>query len=65
VALGRPLGARPPGWATPDTVHVGYALEWLIRNRPELTLELLKQLSDHIVSMDSDGGRCGGGPGDL
>jgi S1-C subfamily serine protease/rhodanese-related sulfurtransferase len=27
-------------------------LEWLIRNRPELTLELLKQLSDQIVSMD-------------
>jgi rhodanese-related sulfurtransferase len=28
-------------------------LEWLIRNRPELTLELLKWLSDHIVSRDS------------
>jgi S1-C subfamily serine protease/rhodanese-related sulfurtransferase len=27
-------------------------LEWLIRNRPELTLELLKHLSDQIVSMD-------------
>jgi len=27
-------------------------LEWLIRNRPELTLELLKQLSDQVVSMD-------------
>jgi len=27
-------------------------LEWLIRNRPELTLELLKYLSDQIVSMD-------------
>jgi S1-C subfamily serine protease/rhodanese-related sulfurtransferase len=40
-------------------------LEWLIRNRPELTLELLKHLSDQIVSMDSDGGRSGGGPGDL
>jgi S1-C subfamily serine protease/rhodanese-related sulfurtransferase len=38
-------------------------LEWLIRNRPELTLELLKHLSDQIVSMDSDGGRAGGGPG--
>ena len=32
-------------------------LEWLIRNRPELTLELLKHLSDQIVSMNSDGGR--------
>ena len=29
-------------------------LEWLIRNRPELTLELLKHLSDQIVSMDPD-----------
>ena len=38
-------------------------LEWLIRNRPELTLELLKHLSDQIVSMDSDGGRADGGPG--
>jgi S1-C subfamily serine protease/rhodanese-related sulfurtransferase len=28
-------------------------LEWLIRNRPELTLELLKWLSDQIVSRDS------------
>jgi rhodanese-related sulfurtransferase len=27
-------------------------LEWLIRNRPELTLELLKWLSDQIVSRD-------------
>ena len=27
-------------------------LEWLIRNRPELTLELLKRLSDQIVSRD-------------
>jgi S1-C subfamily serine protease/rhodanese-related sulfurtransferase len=32
-------------------------LEWLIRNRPELTLELLKHLSDQIVSMNSEGGR--------
>jgi S1-C subfamily serine protease/rhodanese-related sulfurtransferase len=39
-------------------------LEWLIRNRPELTLELLKHLSDQIVSMDSDRGRAAGGPGD-
>ena len=30
-------------------------LEWLIRNRPELTLELLKHLSDQIVSMDGSG----------
>jgi S1-C subfamily serine protease/rhodanese-related sulfurtransferase len=29
-------------------------LEWLIRNRPELTLELLKWLSDQIVSRDPD-----------
>ena len=28
-------------------------LEWLIRNRPELTLELLKWLSDQIASRDS------------
>lgn len=27
-------------------------LEWLIRNRPELTLELLKHLSDQVASMD-------------
>ena len=27
-------------------------LEWLIRNRPELTLELLKQFSDQIVSRE-------------
>lgn len=27
-------------------------LEWLIRNRPHLTLELLKQLSDQVVSGD-------------
>src|SRR5262249_55730380 len=40
-------------------------LEWLIRNRPELTLELLKQLSDQIVSMNPEGGRSGGGPGDA
>ena len=39
-------------------------LEWLIRNRPELTLELLKHLSDQIVSMDSGEGRAGGRPGD-
>jgi rhodanese-related sulfurtransferase len=38
-------------------------LEWLIRNRPELTLELLKDLSDQIVSMDPGGGRAGDGPG--
>jgi CRP/FNR family transcriptional regulator, cyclic AMP receptor protein len=30
----------------------GDRLEWLIRNRPHLTLELLKQLSDQIVSGD-------------
>ena len=29
-------------------------LGWLIRNRPELTLELLKRLSDQIVSRDTD-----------
>ena len=29
-------------------------LEWLIRNRPELTLELLKHLSELIVAMDQD-----------
>jgi S1-C subfamily serine protease/rhodanese-related sulfurtransferase len=40
-------------------------LEWLIRNRPEVTLELLKYLSDQIVSMDSGGGRAGDGPGDA
>ena len=39
-------------------------LEWLIRNRPELTLELLKHLSDQVVSMDSDESRPGGGPDD-
>ena len=31
-------------------------LGWLIRNRPELTLELLKRLSDQIVSRDTDPG---------
>lgn len=35
-------------------------LEWLIRNRPELTLELLKHLSDQIVSLDSHAGRSAG-----
>ena len=35
-------------------------LEWLIRNRPELTLELLKHLSEQIVSMDGDRARSGG-----
>jgi CRP/FNR family transcriptional regulator len=35
-------------------------LEWLIRNRPELTLELLKHLAEQIVSMDQDGPRPGG-----
>ena len=35
-------------------------LEWLIRNRPELTLELLKHLAEQIVSMDQDGSRPGG-----
>jgi CRP-like cAMP-binding protein len=39
-------------------------LEWLIQNRPELTLALLEHLSDQIVSMESDGERSGGGPGD-
>jgi len=29
-------------------------LGWLIRNRPELTAELLKRLSDQIVSRDTD-----------
>jgi len=29
-------------------------LEWLIRNRPQLTLEVLKRLSDQIVSTDKD-----------
>jgi len=29
-------------------------LEWLIRNRPQLTLEVLKRLSDQIVSADKD-----------
>jgi len=29
-------------------------LGWLIRNRPELTIELLKSLSDQIVSRDTD-----------
>jgi CRP/FNR family transcriptional regulator len=37
-------------------------LEWLIRNRPELTLALLKHLSDQIVSLDSDEGRSAGPP---
>ncbi len=29
-------------------------LEWLIRNRPQLTLEVLKRLSNQIVSADKD-----------
>ncbi len=29
-------------------------LEWLIRNRPQLTLEVLKSLSNHVVSADRD-----------
>jgi S1-C subfamily serine protease/rhodanese-related sulfurtransferase len=37
-------------------------LGWLIRNRPELTLELLKRLSDQIVSRDTDGGAPPGAP---
>ena len=27
-------------------------LEWLIRNRPHLTLEVLKELSDQVVAGD-------------
>ena len=38
-------------------------LGWLIRNRPELTLELLKRLSDQIVSRDADPGAHTGEPG--
>ncbi len=29
-------------------------LDWLIRNRPQLTLEVLKRLSDQVVSTDRD-----------
>jgi rhodanese-related sulfurtransferase len=29
-------------------------LEWLIRNRPQLTLEVLKSLSNHVVSADRE-----------
>ena len=29
-------------------------LDWLIRNRPQLTLEVLKRLSDQVVSSDRD-----------
>jgi rhodanese-related sulfurtransferase len=29
-------------------------LEWLIRNRPQLTLEVLKNLSNHVVSSDRE-----------
>ena len=37
-------------------------LGWLIRNRPELTIELLKRLSDRIVSRDTDPGARAGEP---
>jgi S1-C subfamily serine protease/rhodanese-related sulfurtransferase len=37
-------------------------LGWLIRNRPELTAELLKSLSDQIVSRDTEGGAPPGAP---
>ncbi len=29
-------------------------LEWLIRNRPQLTLEILRRLSELVVSTDRD-----------
>jgi S1-C subfamily serine protease/rhodanese-related sulfurtransferase len=32
----------------------GERLEWLIRNRPQLTLEVLKRLSDQVVSADRE-----------
>jgi CRP/FNR family transcriptional regulator len=32
----------------------GERLEWLIRNRPELTLEVLKRLSNWVVSTDRE-----------
>jgi cyclic nucleotide-binding protein len=37
-------------------------LGWLIRNRPELTIELLKRLSDQMVSRDTDPGAPPGEP---
>src|SRR5262249_55081214 len=38
-------------------------LGWLIRNRPELTQELLKRFSDQVVSRDADPGAHPGEPG--
>src|SRR5215813_5488491 len=35
-------------------------LEWLIRNRPQLTIEILKRLSEWVVSTDRERGERGG-----
>ncbi|HEY3065334.1 MAG TPA: cyclic nucleotide-binding domain-containing protein [Methylomirabilota bacterium] len=38
-------------------------LEWLIRNRPQLTLEMLRRLSEMVVATDHERGDRGDGPG--
>jgi len=35
-------------------------LEWLIRNRPQLALELLKNLSNLVVGTDQERAHAGG-----
>ena len=35
-------------------------LEWLVRNRPQLALELLKRLSNLVVATDQERAQAGG-----
>jgi CRP-like cAMP-binding protein len=35
-------------------------LEWLVRNRPQLALELLKRLSNMVVATDQERAHAGG-----
>jgi rhodanese-related sulfurtransferase len=57
MALFRKAPRSADAVATSDSellVIKGERLEWLIRNRPQLTMEVLKRLSDTIVRTDAD-----------
>lgn len=62
MALFRKAPRSASAFAASDVellVVKGERLEWLIRNRPQLTLEILKRLSDWVVSTDRERSEAG------
>ncbi|PYM19001.1 MAG: hypothetical protein DMD81_04500, partial [Candidatus Rokuibacteriota bacterium] len=52
---GAPRSADAVATAESELLVITYdRLDWLIRNRPQLTMEVLKQLSNFVVETDNE-----------